>query len=46
MRAKDFLREDIPIPVTKKDAALAKQAKHLKMKSMLATKTSSNNGRC
>ena len=28
--------ENIPTPVTKKDAALSKQAKHLKMKSMLA----------
>tara|TARA_B100000212_G_scaffold340407_1_gene320928 strand:+ start:960 stop:1736 length:777 start_codon:yes stop_codon:yes gene_type:complete len=28
--------ENIPTPVTKKDAALKKQAKHLKMKSMLA----------
>ena len=37
MRAKDFLGENYPpTPVSKKDAALAKQAKHLKMKSMLA----------
>lgn len=28
--------ENIPTPVTKRDAALSKQAKHLKMKSMLA----------
>ena len=28
--------ENIPTPVTKKDAALSKQSKHLKMKSMLA----------
>ena len=28
--------ENIPTPDTKKDAALSKQAKHLKMKSMLA----------
>jgi len=28
--------EDVPTPVTKKDAALLKQAKHLNMKSMLA----------
>ena len=28
--------ENIPTPVTKKDAALSKQAKHLKKKSMLA----------
>ena len=28
--------ENMPTPVTKKDAALKKQAKHLKMKSMLA----------
>ena len=37
MRAKDFLGENYPpTPVSKKDAALSKQAKHLKMKSMLA----------
>ena len=33
---KEFPVESVPTPITKKDAALSKQAKHLKMKSMLA----------
>ena len=39
MNKDQLLGENIPMPVTKKDAALAKQAKHLKMKSMLRPRT-------
>ena len=39
MNKDQLLGENIPMPVTKRDAALAKQAKHLKMKSMLRPRT-------
>jgi len=33
MKAKDFIGEDIPTPITKKNAALQKQAQHMVWKS-------------